>query len=472
MLETASKLTSKSNRIVLNLSFQTSPPQITERAVGIAEAFGIGVDDVKTFTVFNNVTVQYNDTDLIYVTGDSGSGKSSFLRLFAEHEKQRGRRILNFDEIKPDSNEVLIDSVGKDLNEATRILSIAGLSEAFLMLRRYKELSEGQKYRYKLAKMIDQDADVFLVDEFGATLDREMAKVLAYTFQKWARRNKKQLVIASTHTDLLEDFNPDILILKRVGEYTNVQYFDPKPRPFSLIREMKIQKATIEDYEQLEEFHYKGTRPAFVRQMYKLVWKHHIVAVIVYTAPFLRTVGRDKLFPEYRDTKRLNREVLRISRVIVNPKFRGAGIAYQFVRQCNKLTGARLIETLAVMAKYNPFFQKAGMTIGGISKPTATQDKIMRILLQKGFKPYQLYSAGGRKQFLNSLSPEEFKTVAKLLWKASKGMGGISKGRQEQYTQRMLDGDLNHILGRTLHTEKVYLYWLNPNWKPNLSSSD
>ena len=46
------------------------------------------------------------------------------------------------------------------------LLSVVGLSEAFVMLRKYKELSEGQKYRYKLAKMIATDADVLLIDEF------------------------------------------------------------------------------------------------------------------------------------------------------------------------------------------------------------------------------------------------------------------------------------------------------------------
>jgi ABC-type lipoprotein export system ATPase subunit len=52
--------------------------------MAVSEAFGVGVDDKKEFTIFDNVELKYNSDELIYVTGDSGSGKSTFLRLFSE----------------------------------------------------------------------------------------------------------------------------------------------------------------------------------------------------------------------------------------------------------------------------------------------------------------------------------------------------------------------------------------------------
>lgn len=71
---------------------------------------------------------------------------------------------------------MVVNGVGMNPDEAMRILGIVGLSEVFLMLRRYKELSEGQKYRHKLAKFVDQKVDTCIVDEFRATIDDEMAK--------------------------------------------------------------------------------------------------------------------------------------------------------------------------------------------------------------------------------------------------------------------------------------------------------
>ncbi len=74
----------KAHSINLNLKLSTSPVEITDRVMAVSEAFGVGVDDKKEFTIFDNVELKYNTDDLIYVTGDSGSGKSTFLRIFSE----------------------------------------------------------------------------------------------------------------------------------------------------------------------------------------------------------------------------------------------------------------------------------------------------------------------------------------------------------------------------------------------------
>ena len=177
----------KQNTVILDLSFSTTPPVVTERSVAVAEAFGVGVDETVEFEVYDRLELSYDDTDLIYVTGDSGSGKTTFLRLFGEFEQNRGRRVVDFSSIRPDPEEVVIEGLGEDVDEAMRLLSAVGLSEAFLMLRRYSELSDGQRYRYRLAKMMSAHADVYLIDELGATLDRVMARVLAYSLQSPVR---------------------------------------------------------------------------------------------------------------------------------------------------------------------------------------------------------------------------------------------------------------------------------------------
>jgi ATPase subunit of ABC transporter with duplicated ATPase domains len=74
----------KERSMTLNLKLSTSPVEITDRVMAVSEAFGVGVDDKKEFTIFDNVELKYNCDDLIYVTGDSGSGKSTFLRLFSD----------------------------------------------------------------------------------------------------------------------------------------------------------------------------------------------------------------------------------------------------------------------------------------------------------------------------------------------------------------------------------------------------
>lgn len=49
---------------------------------------------------------------------------------------------------------------------------MAGLNDAYLFVRKPSEMSDGQKYRLKIAKLIESGADVWVADEFGAVLDQ------------------------------------------------------------------------------------------------------------------------------------------------------------------------------------------------------------------------------------------------------------------------------------------------------------
>ena len=60
--------------------------------------------------------------------------------------------------------------------------------------------------------------------------------------------------------------------------------------------------------------------------------------------------------------RRLNREVKTIARVVVDPQFRGIGLAVRLVAETIGEVNALYVESLAAMGKVNPFFEKAGMT--------------------------------------------------------------------------------------------------------------
>ncbi|WP_417848902.1 hypothetical protein [Thalassoglobus sp.] len=64
----------------------------------------------------------------------------------------------------------------------------------------------------------------------------------------------------------------------------------------------------------------------------------------------------------------LNTQLLLLSRVVIHPTFRGAGIASQFVRRVCELSGYPWIETLAQMGHINPFFERAGFQRVGVSQ--------------------------------------------------------------------------------------------------------
>jgi len=197
--------------LTCHVEFSTKA-EVTKRTMAVCEAFGLGVDEAKHFVVFDKFSLDFRRGNLIFITGDSGGGKTLLLKAFKGFF---GDESISLTDLEVDPEETLVEGVGEDVTEAIKILSFCGLNDAFLFLRRFKELSEGQKYRYKLAKLMNKkEKTVWIVDEFCATLDPVMARIISYLLQKVARKLGKTVIVATTHRDLAEDFYPDILIEK------------------------------------------------------------------------------------------------------------------------------------------------------------------------------------------------------------------------------------------------------------------
>lgn len=207
-------------KLTLSRAF-TSYVDRTERVIKVAEAFGIGLED-KQWVVYENLELPVHQGDVIYVTGQSGSGKSCLLRDISAGLEADGLKVARIEDVPLDDRPI-IDQLGEDMTDATRLLAQAGISDAYLFIRKPSELSDGQRYRFRLAKLLESDADVWVADEFGAVLDRVTAKVVAYNLQKVARKAKKTVVVATTHTDLVEELGPDIMITKRFQDRIDVR---------------------------------------------------------------------------------------------------------------------------------------------------------------------------------------------------------------------------------------------------------
>lgn len=199
----------------INRSF-TSSVERTPRVLEIAEGFGLGLSD-KKFVIYENLELDVRAGDVVYITGQSGSGKSLLLKDLATQMRAEGRKVVDLNDIALEERPV-IELVGKNTVEAADYLAKAGISDAWIYIRKPSELSDGQRYRLRLAKLMESDADVWIADEFGAVLDRQTAKVVAFNTQKIARAFGKTLLVATTHTDLGEELGPDLTVIKRFRE--------------------------------------------------------------------------------------------------------------------------------------------------------------------------------------------------------------------------------------------------------------
>lgn len=208
---------------LIDIRFNTRVEQ-TPRVIEVAEAFGIGLADSE-FVVYDNLELEINQGDVVYITGQSGSGKSLLLKALASQLEGSGIAISRLDDIQL-VEEPIVEQVGGSMSLATQLLSRSGVSDAYLYVRKPSELSDGQRYRVKLSKVIESGAKVWVADEFGAVLDRITAKVVAFNLSRAARAEGATLIVATTHLDLVDELGPNVTVTKHYRERLKVEYWE------------------------------------------------------------------------------------------------------------------------------------------------------------------------------------------------------------------------------------------------------
>ena len=160
--------------------------------------------------------------------------------------------------------------------------------------------------------------------------------------------------------------------------------------------DLRIERGTLTDYRRLAEHHYRPGEPAAIDAVYVVrrpgptigtrvrrlrrgagragrtsaAGPGEPVAVAVLSLPQLACRLRDyatrgrfgSALPPAARAARVNREVRCISRVIVEPRYRGLGLAVRLVRHAIAANPAPYTEALAAMGRIHPFFERAGMT--------------------------------------------------------------------------------------------------------------
>lgn len=143
----------------------------------------------------------------------------------------------------------------------------------------------------------------------------------------------------------------------------------------TLLKKINIADGCFEDYKSLAAYHYREANPGPWTNIFALkpqssfFFNVKTVGVIVYSTPNpgleLRNVATNNFFTGLdRSTQLslLNKTVRRISRIIIEPRFRGLGLAAMLVRETMPLLNIPIIEASGIMGMVNPFLEKAGMT--------------------------------------------------------------------------------------------------------------
>ena len=166
--------------------------------------------------IFRDFSFKFEKSGLYILTGESGKGKTTLLRIIAGLDKSYTGDVLGnesisymfqeyrlFPILSAQDNVLLCsfdDVSSSDKRNATELLTLLGLTDADLALFP-DELSGGMKQRVAFARAVLHKSEILLLDEPTKELDVELKERFLEIIKKEA---ENRLVIFVTHdTDII-----------------------------------------------------------------------------------------------------------------------------------------------------------------------------------------------------------------------------------------------------------------------------
>lgn len=162
----------------------------------------VGNELVTMIPSFDERELDKFDWNIGLICGNSGSGKSTILSSIGSvHE-------LSYDM----SKSIISQFTDLSEEEAVELLCGVGLSSVPTWLHKPNELSNGEKARFDLCYSLYlslKNGSTAFIDEFTSVVNRDCAKSLSYSLQRFARKRNMKVVLASCHFDIIEWLKPD-----------------------------------------------------------------------------------------------------------------------------------------------------------------------------------------------------------------------------------------------------------------------
>ena len=326
----------------------------------IAAQFGI---TARQRCLYNALSVRICQGEIGYIVGRSGSGKSA---LLAELAARLELPIVTFmaDPATERADTPLLDAVGvASARAATAMLSQAGLGSVWQWLTPIGRLSDGERYRYRMARQLGEAS--LLCDEFASLLDAESAAAVARTLRHHITA-PRFAILAGVRRDVLADLQPDwVLDMDAAPDIAQESY------EHHAALDLQIRRCSVAAWEWFKDEHYVGDEGGFpAPTTFLLTADAKPAGIVIYTTPALNNGKRHRAFGSrlmrggkvYRRHVAvwLNANLRQLARIAILPRFRGQGLAQFLIRHTVPRLGVRYIECLTQMGETNPFLAKAG----------------------------------------------------------------------------------------------------------------
>ena len=422
----------------ITVSHPLRPRRKSLNTARVADAFGLDVgppaggpgtaDDPRAgrLTLAEDLPVPAGPGLVTLFTGPSGSGKSSLLRAAAARLEAAAVPVVRADELtlpRVPLADALTDLLPGGFHAAAALLSKCGLAEPRVLLRTPQELSDGQRFRFRLAlaaaraghqcRIEQNEKDggrgrgVVVCDEFTAVLDRTLARAVAHNVRRLCDGSGVGFLLATTHEDVTSDLRPDAAIACRLhaapaltgpaaagltdhapaapadplaGRRPLGPLFAPGDRAgrVSFAGDLFLTTASRGDWPRFAGWHYRSRTVGVVRAG-ALLWhgRHpgdtgetsgsstEPVGIALFCSAPLSLRGRNRYFGTgarwtAANLKALNAQLVTLSRVVLHPTYRGCGLAAPFVSKACDHCPFPWVEALAELGKSHPFLERAG----------------------------------------------------------------------------------------------------------------
>ena len=236
----------------------------------------------------------------------------------------------------------------------------------------------------------------------------------------------------------------------------------------SVADKLEIVASNAADYERLAHYHYRDSRLGPFAAIFALKprkglasrLKTDTAGVIVYKMPSpaleLRNIATGNMFSGFDRTTGLalvNKTIRCISRVIIEPRFRGLGLASTLVRETMPRMNMPIIEAMAVMGLINPFFEKAGMKAYHAKQPTRCV-QLIEAFSMVGIEEAELIWPRKVQRKIESLQPNKAEFIERQIKTFLQSYG--KRRQMKPGTERT-----RYVLSK-LTFRPVYYIWFNP----------
>jgi len=256
----------------------------------------------KEFDV--NIPIENKKWNIGLIVGASGTGKTTIAKtVFNDFEFFTGFEWGN--------NSIIDDFGDFSAKEIAEILSKVGFSSPPDWLKPFDVLSNGQKMRAEIARLILNCDKPVIYDEFTSVVDRQVAKIGSTAIQKFIREKDKQFIAVSCHYDIEDWLNPDWIFDCNKMEFI---WRSLRRRPSI---ECKIRKAEQKEWREFMDFHYLSHEHNAAAHKYICEINDESVAwcsVLNYPHPIVKNM-------------------VRIHRIVVKPDYQGIGIGSKFISE-------------------------------------------------------------------------------------------------------------------------------------------